>query len=346
MSSKQEQRRKRIYEFYLANRSKGKKFTLDHFRCENVARQTVSDIIKRAENDSGHERVQGSGRVAKIMTSKNIKRLKIMFDHRDGVSIRQAARKFNCSNPYILKTLASKTEIEIHKKKKIPKRTEDQRERIRRCSDRLYRKLQGKHAILDDESYFTLAHSTINGNDNFYSSDISKTPASVKYRENAKFEKKLLVWVCASEKGISKPYFVPSGLAVNKNVYLEQCVKKRLLPFINAYHSDGQYLFWPDLASSHYAKTVTDHFETEGINYVLREENPPNVPEARPIEDFWGLLKGKVYENNWQAENIQKLEARIKFCLKKIDFETVKALFESTRVRVGKLRTKGVIESN
>jgi len=78
-----------------------------------------------------------------------------------------------------------------------------------------------------------------------------------------------------------------------------------------------QYLFWPDLASSHYAKIVTEHFEAEGINYVLKKDNPPNVPEARPIEDFWGILKGKVYENNWKAEYLEKLEARIKFCLKK-----------------------------
>ena len=171
--------------------------------------------------------------------------------------------------------LAAKIAIKKHKEKNTPKRTEEQRERIRICSDRLYRKLQGKSAILDDESYFTLSHSSINGNDNFYSSDTSKTPASVKHTEEAKFEKKLLVWVCASEKGMAKPYFVPSGLAVNKHVYLEQCIKKRLTPFINEHHSDGQYLFWPDLASSHYTKIVTEHFEAEGINYVLKTDNPP-----------------------------------------------------------------------
>ena len=80
------------------------------------------------------------------------------------------------------------------------------------------------------------------------------TPAIVKYSPTAKYEKKLLIYVCFSEKGISKPYFVPSGVAVNQKVYLEECIKKKLIPFIAKHHSDGEYVFWPDLASAHYAK--------------------------------------------------------------------------------------------
>ena len=45
--------------------------------------------------------------------------------------------------------------------------------------------------------------------------------------------------------------------------------------------------------------------------------NPANVPKARPIEDFWGNLKQKVYEKDWRARNLQQLEQKIKPCLKK-----------------------------
>ena len=75
---------------------------------------------------------------------------------------------------------------------------------------------------MDDESYFTLSHSTINGNYNFYSSHVSSAPANIKYRPKKKFEKKLLVWLCFSEKGMAKAYFVLSGLAVNQKIYLEE----------------------------------------------------------------------------------------------------------------------------
>lgn len=346
MRSKQEQLRKRIYEFYLANRSSGKMFTVDHFNAEKIPKRTIYDIIKRAENDSGHERVKGSGRKAKKMNKKNIERLKDMFDDHDGVSQRQAARKLKCSPAMINYTLKTKTNIVCYKKKKIPMRTEAQRERIRTCCDRLYRKLQGISCIIDDESYFTLAHSTINGNDNFYSSHVKETPASVKYRPTAKFEQKILVWLCFSDKGVSKAYFVPSGLAINQNTYLEQCIKKRLIPFIQEHHSDGQYLFWPDLASAHYAKTVISYLDEKKINYVTKVDNPPNVPELRPIEDFWSILKGMVFANNWQASDPIQLRTRINYCLKKIDIGLVKDTFKSTRLRIGRVRTKGLIEDN
>ena len=88
-------RRKRIYEFYMANRAKGKQFTVQHFRTESIPERTIYNIIQHAENDSGdHERIQGSGRIAKKMNKKKIKRLKDMFDHREGCSQRKASKKF------------------------------------------------------------------------------------------------------------------------------------------------------------------------------------------------------------------------------------------------------------
>jgi hypothetical protein len=278
------------------------------------------------------------------MTPKAIKRLKSMFDHSDKVSTRQAARKFKCDQSYIVKTLAKKTAIKNYSKQNIPDRTDKQKARITKCIDRIYRKFLNKSVILDDESYFTLSHSSINGNGSFFSSDKPKTPASVKYRKKRKFEPKVLVWLAGSEKGLSRPFFVPSGLAVNKIIYEKECIAKRLVPFINAHHADDNYLFWPDLASSHYAKTVTDYYKAKNIKFVKKVDNPPAVPELRPIEDFWSILKGKVYENNWQAKDVDQLRDRIKLCLKKIDPDLVKRLFGSTCLRVSHVRRNGLIE--
>ena len=69
-------------------------------------------------------------------------------------------------------------------------------------------------------------------------------------------------------------------------MYLKNCIKKRLIPFINAHHSDGNYVFWPDLASSHYVKSVVIYLNEEKVNFIQKFENPQNIPEARPIEDF------------------------------------------------------------
>ena len=54
--SKQESLRKRVYEFYLKNRDRGKKFTKDNFVAKGIAKRTIFRIIQRAENESGHKK--------------------------------------------------------------------------------------------------------------------------------------------------------------------------------------------------------------------------------------------------------------------------------------------------
>jgi hypothetical protein len=73
-------------------------------------------------------------------------------------------------------------------------------------------------------------------------------------------------------------------------------LKNKLVPFIREKYLDNQYVFWPDLASSHYAKTVQEYLKCENINYVPKDQNPAFLPKARVIEGFWGILKQKVYE--------------------------------------------------
>lgn len=279
------------------------------------------------------------------MTKRGVKRLQRIFDHNDRVSQPQAARKFNCSQQHISKTMKKKTTIKMRKKIKIPERTEQQKAAARTKCGRLYHKLLSLKCIMDDESYFTLKHSHINGNDRFYTSDISKTPSSIKFNPVDKFPKKLLVYFLFSEEGMSEPLFIPSGLAVNQSIYLEECIKKRLIPFIRQHHSDGQYIFWPDLASSHYAKSVIRYLEEQNVNFVEKKDNPANLPEVRPIENFWGVLKGLVYKDNWQAESIEQLKRRIQFCWRKVDSDLVQQLARSIKQKVDFVRRHDIVEN-
>ena len=58
--------------------------------------------------------------------------------------------------------------------------------------------------------------------------------------------------------------------------------------------------FWPDFALSHYADSV-GRWMNENVSYVGKDKNPPNVPQASPIENFWGCLVRKVLEDGWEA---------------------------------------------
>ena len=55
-----------------------------------------------------------------------------------------------------------------------------------------------------------------------------------------------------------------------------------------------------------------------GIPFVPKEENPPGLPQLRPIEDFWATHKDLVYEGGWEAKNDKDLIKRINDKLIKI----------------------------
>ena len=172
-------------------------------------------------------------------------------------------------------------------------------------------------------------------NDSFLSSPTKdRTPENVLIRPKAKYEPKLLIWIAISERGLSQPYFRRSGLAINQNVYLNECIIKRLIPFINAKHSDNNYLFWPDKASSHYANTDLNHFRENDLKFVSKYRNPTNVPQCRPIEDLFAILTKKVYANGWRAETIHQLQCRVKKCIRELNPNVVKRLAGSVRKRL------------
>ena len=69
--------------------------------------------------------------------------------------------------------------------------------------------------------------------------------------------------------------------------------------------------------------------KAKNVNFVKKEDNTANMPEIRLIEDFWGILKSKIYQNALQAKN--QLHNRIKYCLGKLDHNIVYDLCRSTR---------------
>ena len=81
------------------------------------------------------------------------------------------------------------------------------------------------------------------------------------------------------------------------------------------------------------------------IHHVDKRDNHTNLPEARPIEDFWSILKAKVYENNWQAKTLHELEVRIKKCLKEVDQVTILKTIGCVKKRLNEIRMFDFIEN-
>ncbi|CAH1114525.1 unnamed protein product [Psylliodes chrysocephalus] len=69
------------------------------------------------------------------------------------------------------------------------------------------------------------------------------------------------------------------------------------------------------------------------ITYLLYQKKTtlPNLPQARPIEDFWTLLSRRLYDEKWQAQNEKQLRRRIFRKICEIDVVAVQDLISNVR---------------
>ena len=206
-------------------------------------------------------------------------------------SQRDLDTKFNITQSYC-RELSGKFGIRSWKKRDSPKTTPEQLSRQMARLKFMASDLIPENGIEDDESYFSLSGK---GNKYFLASFPENIPLEKKLKPRAKFEARLCVWIAISRKGHSDPFFVPANCAVNSELYRSECIQKKLVPFISTNYKNHRYLFWPDGASCHYAADTIKILEKNGIEYVKKDQNPPNVPQLRCIEKFWSHLKQKVY---------------------------------------------------
>ena len=95
-------------------------------------------------------------------------------------------------------------------------------------------------------------------------------------------------------------------------------------------------------ATCHYANDNQKWMKDHSIPFVMKDQNPPNAPQIRPIERFWALLKNLVYEGNWVAENREQLIRRIKWAMKKFDQTTIVKMFDNLPEKIRSANVNGL----
>ena len=307
-----------------------------HVKPLGIPRSTVYRVINTFLDKGPVRRAQNGTPVPK-MSAKRRQDLVRMANGKVGVSLHLLGCRFGITHERVRQILREEG-VRYRMRQKAPQVSAQQekyrKSRLRRLSRGKLSATQEQDVIMDDESYFTYTGSEMSQNRGFYAGPGGDTPSIVKYRPIGKFPRKLLVRIATSPKGVSKPTICPSSTNVSAHVYITKCLNSELKPFIEANYTRGGYVFWPDLASAHYARATCQFLEEAGIPYLSHEENPPNVPQLRPIEDIWGILKQEVYRGDWTATSDQQLRARILSSIRKIDPEVPRAMMKKVGQRV------------
>ena len=172
-----------------------------------MSRRSRYDTIKKFEEFGVVGNRLRTDRSAKL-SKQHLTRLKRLTGHRIGISLRQIVPKFDLNISTISRSLKAMG-IMYRRKKRTPKYTDKQRNKIPTRARRLCRTLLSGtvELIMDDEKYFMLHNELISADRGFYMSDRIASPPEVKFKRTKEFELKILVRIDISGTGVSISFF-------------------------------------------------------------------------------------------------------------------------------------------
>lgn len=237
------------------------------------------------------------------------------------LSLRDLGNKYGTTSNNVFR-IKKKYGYKSHKKVKIPNRdTLNNNSAILRARKLYKGRLQHFSGciIMDDETYVKADFNQLPGQQ-FYS-QLKNCYVNKKFKNIRcdKFAKKYLIWQGICTCGLRSTSFVTSG-TMNKDVYIKECLGKRLLPMYRK-HTHG-CLFWPDSASCHYAIPSLGWYEGNGVHFVPKALNPPNVPELRPIELYWAQTIRSCKKIGSVAKELKSFKEKWNRAFSKISQET------------------------
>lgn len=335
----------RIVHFYLNHANQEKSKTVEHFSNEGIPRRTIYSVIQKF-NKFGHiGDLPRSGRPVTVSTEKTKSKVRKMFEGKDRISTRMAAAKLNISQSSVARIKLRQLGIRSFVKQKAPKYTDRQMDRAKKGAHHVYRKIipsgGGKILIMDDESYFPKDPSQVAGRQYYHTANKNSIDRNLKVKPKMKFAEKYLVWQAISSDGKRSEPFILDRQAMNQDVYLKDCIEKRLIPFIRKYYSTDAVIFWPDLASAHYANRVLERLEQEGVEVIAKKKNPPNLPQARGIERYWALVKAEYQKRIEPPKHLAGFKRMYQNDAAKVSEQSVQKVMKSSVAKLRKIGYSG-----
>ena len=335
--------RREVANYYHTHREAGKPSIVKYFMTKGLKRTFIYSVLRKVDNNWPLESKPIPGRPKLKLDPKRSRWLRRETEGKVAVSYKYLARRLRI-NDHTVKRIMSDMGIQKRTRKIVPRVSEKQRlaqkKRLNKARRGLLASHNGLDVVMDDESYFPLCR---HQHKEYYYEGRQPAPDEVRYKQKGKFEPKVLVWIAISPRGRSRPVIFNSKLNVTAKVYQDKMIRPYLHPFLQEKYPTGGYVFWPDLARVHYAKSTVELLDELGILLLPKDQNPPAAPQIRPIELFRSHLKSRVYEGGWEAKTKDELEKRILEQFDSFDESYFVNLMKKVKRKVRKAADHGLI---
>lgn len=253
----------------------------------SVSYRTVYKIVKRYRETSKTSDRPRSGRPRTARTPARVKRVREKVRRDCTRSVRKLAKEEGTSRATMQRIIKNDLKLSSFKRVKMQLLSKaTKKKRLERALILLKEVNADTHCLIlfTDEKIFTVQATQNSQNHRV----LAKTKADVPLEKRAVFRRQnpasVMVWAGVLSDGKKTPLiFVPKGVKVNKDVYLN-LLKEDLLPWLESEYGDRLYVFSQDGAPAHTAKMVQDWCQENFPGFWHKNMWPPSSPDFNVMD--------------------------------------------------------------
>ena len=253
----------------------------------NVSKTMVYHVIragtaKRKVRTIVHNRKRTASFVSKVNT---------LTDANPNESIRNVAKKLKVDEKTIrttLKTLGKRSVVRPPRHLLTAAQKQVRLDRGKRLLNMLKKTSTSTVKIFSDKKVFTVDQAYNRRNDQQIVSigsrgePVSRTkhPASV-----------MFLGIVTSDGKKGPPIFIPDGVKVNTDVYID-ILATQVLPWLRKAYPKGNYIFQQDSAPAHASKRTQEWLRLNVSDFWDKNVWPSNSPDLNPLDySVWGVME-------------------------------------------------------
>lgn len=190
---------------------------------------------------------------------------------------------------------------------------------------------QWSDVMFTDESQFKVFYIPNSRNDTVWGSQEGNVPRA----DQMKFSPSVMVWGGMTGHGLTDLHFVPQGVKINSEYYIDNILKKLAKPAFNdsvvqrmLFSAPNTGLFQQDGARCHTSVKTIRWLDENIPSYIHPKDWPPNSPDLSPIENIWSILSTNVYRDP-EPKTLAHLKRRLRQAWKAVTPDTLTNLMNS-----------------
>jgi inhibitor of nuclear factor kappa-B kinase subunit alpha len=252
----------------------------------------VYRTIKRFLDTGSNDERPKMRRQRTVRTPAIVKVIRERIRRNCGRSARKTARQLEINRETVRKIFKDDLTLKPFNKRKVHGLSEATKKKRIERSKHILAWHAGDETIFSDEKMFVLEQSQNSQNDRAWSVSIQDIPEDKQHVPRFQNAASIMVWGAISPRGKLPLIFIEMGVKINANYYLEEVLKKNVIPNAKSLFGDDYYCFQQDGAPSH----------TANITQAWRKMNGL---QALPIAIHSTVLYGHICYRSFQITNSQ-----------------------------------------